>query len=377
MPRKKKLRTGFTTGTSAAAGAKAALTLLLSGQVLEKVPVNLPGGGELAIPLECCEKLSPRSAAAKVIKDGGDDPDVTHKAAIRALVELADDTDGPEEISITGGEGVGTVTRPGLDLAVGEPAINPVPRKMIAKAVREAWEQSGRTGAPRVKVTISVPRGLDLAKHTLNPRLGIEGGISILGTTGLVKPFSHEAYTATIESGLKVARAAGLEEIVLTTGRRSEKRAMALRPDLPDTRLHPDGGLPFLCPGALRPKGHDQNRAGVLFRQGGVKQAQALPCTHAHQAPMDLARLAEWLRGGGASPGLCAEVAGANTARHALEVMREYFRLDLCALVGEKALSAMRNFAGPTPEVWCVVMDYDYSILFKGRLEPGGERLHA
>ena len=376
MSKKKKLRSGFTTGTAASAASKAALAFLLTGVAQEKVLVSLPGGGELSISIESIEPLSPASASATVIKDGGDDPDATHKAVIRSTVELFENNSPAERIDILGGHGVGTVTRPGLDLPVGEPAINPVPRQMIVWAIREAWEQSGRSGDPALRVTISVPEGPAIAKRTLNPRLGILGGISILGTTGRVKPFSHEAYTATIESGLKVAKAAGLEEIVLTTGRRSEKRAMALRPDLPDTAFIQMADFFSFAMEESAKRG--MKKIGLVSYFGkAVKQAQALPCTHAHQAPMDLDRLAGWLRQGGASPELCKQVAEANTARHALEVLREFLRLDLCALVGEKALLAMRRFAGPEPELWCVVMDYDYSILFQGDLEPGREGIHA
>ena len=281
-----------------------------------------------------------------------------------------------EKIEIMGGCGVGVVTRPGLDLAVGQPAINPVPRRMIAVAIREAWSQNHGKGSPAVRVTISVPNGLELAGRTLNPRLGIVGGISILGTNGLVKPFSHEAYTATIESGLKVARAAGLSEIVLTTGRRSEKRAMAIRPDLPDTAFIQMAD--FFCFALEQSAKRGMSRIGLVsFFGKAVKQAQALPCTHAHQAPMDLDRLAGWLARSGADQSLAAEAGRANTARHALEVLRGAGRLDLCPLVGQKALFAMRRFAGPAPELWCVVMDYDHSILYKGSLEPGQKESHA
>jgi cobalt-precorrin-5B (C1)-methyltransferase len=224
------LRTGFTTGSAAAAAAKAALAVLLGGPAREIVSIPLPGGGRLEVPVREARWADPGRVQATVIKDAGDDPDVTHRAAIVATVAL----EAGEGLRLTGGVGVGVVTRPGLALAVGEPAINPVPRAMIAQAVGEAWREAGRAGAPAVNVEVSVPEGERLAKRTLNPRLGIVGGISILGTTGLVKPFSHEAYTATIESALAVAKAAGLAEVVLTTGRRSEKRAQALRPDLPE-----------------------------------------------------------------------------------------------------------------------------------------------
>ena len=142
-----------------------------------------------------------------VIKDAGDDPDVTHGAEIGARVRWLPSPDGKEEIVFRGGEGVGRVTKPGLPVAVGEPAINPVPRKMIARSLSQVWAKASPGRPLRLEVEIFVPRGRVLARRTLNPRLGIVGGISILGTTGLVKPFSHEAYRATILASLRVARA--------------------------------------------------------------------------------------------------------------------------------------------------------------------------
>ncbi|CAO0822149.1 cobalt-precorrin-5B (C1)-methyltransferase [Desulfarculales bacterium] len=209
--------------------------LLLTGEAPTQVRIPLPSGSA-SIAVSQTLILTPGQAQATVVKDAGDDPDVTNGAAIQTQVRLdrmpADD---PPGILLSGGPGVGLVTRPGLPVTVGQPAINPVPRAMIERSLMETWHEmrpAGSTLAARVE--ISVPEGERLARRTLNPRLGIEGGISILGTTGLVKPFSHEAYTATIDSALLVARAAGQLEVVLTTGGRSEKYAQALRPDLPD-----------------------------------------------------------------------------------------------------------------------------------------------
>jgi len=259
--RKKALRSGYTTGACAAAAAKAAALLLLSAEAQKR------GSGNDSNNLRTCELPSLRTNAveipfpdrsrvkfrvrgsgargqgktawASVIKDAGDDPDVTHGAEIVAEARLAGKRESvnasvgarcnvPLRVIIKGGEGVGMVTKPGLSIPVGEPAINPVPRKMIEEAVGEAVD-SGRgmlQRAPAIEITIIVPQGEKLAKKTLNHRLGIVGGISILGTTGIVKPVSTEAWTATIASSMDVAQATGLAEIVLSAGRSSEKSHM-------------------------------------------------------------------------------------------------------------------------------------------------------
>lgn len=210
-----RLRTGYTTGTCAAAAAKAATLLLLLGQKVREVEVTLPDGSRHRLPVHRLERKGD-SATASVIKDAGDDPDITHRAEIVATVKVLSENGGA--LSLKGGPGVGVVTKPGLPVPPGEPAINPVPRKMIHQAVREAL--SGRPLS--LEIAISVPGGEELAQKTLNPRLGIVGGISILGTTGIVKPLSSEAWLATIETSLRVARAVGLSEAVLSFGRTSE-----------------------------------------------------------------------------------------------------------------------------------------------------------
>ncbi|MFH1003716.1 MAG: cobalt-precorrin-5B (C(1))-methyltransferase, partial [Chloroflexota bacterium] len=221
----RKQRSGYTTGACAAAAAKAAVLAWLGQQPVARVTISLPqnGGTRASFPVARCT-FSQTEASCSVIKDAGDDPDVTDKAEIRATVSAGD----RPGIEITGGEGVGRVTKPGLEIAVGRPAINPVPREMIIASVREAAGDYLKTGG--IRVTISVPEGEALAKRTLNRRLGIVGGISILGTTGIVIPYSAEAYTACISQSLDVAVAAGCREAVLTTGRRSEKFAQAALP---------------------------------------------------------------------------------------------------------------------------------------------------
>ncbi|MBI5057225.1 MAG: cobalt-precorrin-5B (C(1))-methyltransferase [Nitrospirae bacterium] len=276
---KKHLRSGYTTGACAAAAAKAAALLVTRHpSPVTDVDIPFPDGSRVSFKIHHSELITLNSqliARASVIKDAGDDPDITNGAEIAAEVKIqstehrAQSTEPPQQgdgaqspipnpqslILIKGGKGVGIVTKPGLPVPVGEAAINPVPRKMIEEAVREAlldnsakvqkyksakakdeksYSETNISSAllhfctsVLLEVTISVPQGEELAKKTLNARLGITGGISILGTTGIVKPVSAEAWTATITSSMKVAKAVGLQEIVLSAGRTSEKAHMA------------------------------------------------------------------------------------------------------------------------------------------------------
>ena len=207
------LRTGFTTGACAAAAAKAAATLLCEGVAPESVEIALPGGERVRFPVVRCE-MTAHGAHAAVCKDAGDDPDVTHQSLIVAEVAFADGGD----VQFAAGEGVGTVTKPGLSVAPGEPAINPAPRRMIREALREITPRG-------LLVTVSIPGGRDLAARTFNPRLGIEGGLSIIGTTGIVKPFSAPALTASLQCALDVAAASGVKAPVLVPGNIGERAA--------------------------------------------------------------------------------------------------------------------------------------------------------
>lgn len=222
----KKLRSGYTTGACAAAAAKGATLLLLGQKTVGDVTIELPGGGSATFQLHG-QAFNSEVASCFVIKDAGDDPDITNGAELHAAVSLS-----PHEgkgIEMAGGTGIGKVTKPGLAVAPGEWAINPVPRMMIEQAVREAFSHVpvSRSLVP-VRVTISIPDGEERAKKTLNARLGIIGGLSILGTTGIVKPISAKAWTDTIDAALDVARACACPTVVLSTGRTSEKAAQKI-----------------------------------------------------------------------------------------------------------------------------------------------------
>ena len=364
---RKGLKTGFSTGAAAAAGAKAALLSLIQGKPPEKVRLDLPEGNQLWVTVKGVLVLDSQKALATVVKQAGDDPDVTNHAEILTQVEIRPGAEPGAQVEITGGPGVGRVTLPGLALPVGEPAINPGPRAIIAKAVTQAWSEGPDRNLPvKIKVLISVPKGGDLARYTLNPRLGIKGGISILGTTGLVRPFSHEAYTATIESACQVARAQGVDEVVLTTGGKSEKLAMNLKPDLPALAFVQIADFFGFALKTAAASGF--SRVGmVCFFGKAVKQAQGLEYTHAHKAPMDLAWLSRRFAEKGVSQDLVNQVSRANTARHGLDILRAEKRLDLVELVGEMALNQARGFLGSGPDLWYRIIDFDQSLLYEGK----------
>lgn len=219
------LKEGFTTGTSATAAAKAGLLAIIHQQAQKEVTVHLPIDKTLDIPVSHAE-FTAQWAKCSVIKDAGDDPDVTNGAEIGCEIQLIKEKD----IHFIGGEGVGTVTLPGLELAVGEPAINPVPRKMISSALQKLLHDYDLDCG--VAVTVFVTNGVKIAKKTLNERVGIMNGLSILGTTGIVKPYSASSYIASIEQGVDVAVANGIDKLVINSGARSEKYLRMLFPDL-------------------------------------------------------------------------------------------------------------------------------------------------
>ena len=301
------LRRGWTTGSCAAAAAKAAFTALLTGRFPDPVDIVLPGGATAAFAL--AEAAHDGDAArAGIVKDAGDDPDVTHGALVRAAVRLLPPGSG---IRYRAGEGVGTITRPGLPLPPGEPAINPVPRRMIADALTEA---AGGT-PPDAEVTLSIPGGERLAGRTLNGRLGIVGGLSILGTTGIVVPFSCAAWIDTIRRGIDVARAMGLSHVAGSTGATSERAVQALH-GLPEVALIEMGDF---AGGMLKYlRDHPVPRVTVA---GGVaklaKLGQGRLDLHSSRGRIDLPALAELAAAAGGDAALSTRIAGANTAAEA------------------------------------------------------------
>ena len=320
MPQLEHLREGFTTGTAATAASLACLSVLLTGTAPKSVLTPLPPftkrDGQLVarayldIPITDCritkqgaifqnypsdeDSSSPNKPLAKawasVIKDGGSDPDVTHKAAINVTLSLKKPDKNPT-IEIIGGEGVGKVTLPGLPLPIGSWAINPVPRLQIAFALEELWQSQANLPRPSMLVEISVPQGVELAKQTFNPRLGILGGISILGTQGTVKPYSHAAFQATIVQELKVASSLGLKTVYLTTGRRS---ANFLQTHYPTASKYAFVQTADYLEFAFR-QAHNLGFTHIIlgcFFGKLLKLAQGHGLTHAHHASLDFQKLA-------------------------------------------------------------------------------------
>ena len=314
---RKRLREGFTTGSAAAAGAKAALLFLSGRKKIKKVNIPLPVGGRLNIPVESIEPNG-GGARATIIKDAGDDPDVTHRAKIRATVNFVQAIAG-EDIIIRGGKGVGKVTRPGLPVPVGEPAINPTPRRQIREAVREGLTEGGLTGT--VSVIIDVVDGEKIAKKTLNPRLGIIGGISILGTRGTVKPFSNEAYRETITASMDVAKAGEMTTIALSTGGKSEGFLKKQHPELPEYAfIQVADFFAFSLQEAVR-RGFKDILYSCFFGKI-IKMAQGNAYTHARESTIDFDLLAQWCGECTMKEEDTLRIKEANTGREVREIIR-------------------------------------------------------
>lgn len=351
--RPRALRTGWTTGTCASAAAKAAATALRDQAGQDTVEVALPGGRRVSFPVESCV-YEPEQATAVVVKDAGDDPDVTHGAHLTANVRWR-----PEPgVELEGGTGVGVVTKPGLGIEVGQPAITSPPRAMIIQAVGEAVDLAV-TG---VRVVISVPGGERMARKTTNGRLGILGGISILGTTGIVRPFSTASWRASVEQAVSVMAAQGERTVVLCTGGRTERGAMALLPDLPEVCFVEVGD--FTGAALRRALAVGLTRVIFVGMAGKLaKLAAGVLMTHYTRSKVDLSLLGDVTRAAGGGETVAAEVAAANTGRHAYEIWERAGLLrpagdELCRQVravllraGEGRLAAdvaMVDFSGAT-----------------------------
>jgi cobalt-precorrin-5B (C1)-methyltransferase len=360
------LRRGWTTGTCAAAAAKAAYAALLTGEFPDPVEVTLPRGERPSFALAMTRKEDDGWATAGVIKDAGDDPDVTHGALVCATVRAGAQGRG---VTFRAGEGVGTVTRLGLPVAPGEPAINPVPRRMIRDALAEVAAAAGRTPDVEVdvEVEISIPGGEALAAKTLNGRLGIVGGLSILGTTGIVVPYSCSAWIHSIHSGIDVARAAGLTHIAGATGASSEAGAQKLY-GLPEIALIDMGDF---VGGMLKYlRRHPVPRVTIA---GGVakmtKLAQGLTDLHSKRGEVDLAALAKLADAAGGSAQLHARIAASNTTAEAFA----HARAEGIAL-GDRVAQAAREtaarvVAGHDIAVEIIMFDRDQNLVGRATFE--------
>ncbi|MCL8383212.1 cobalt-precorrin-5B (C(1))-methyltransferase [Xanthobacter aminoxidans] len=306
------LKRGWTTGTCAAGAAKAAFAALVTGDFPDPVEVELPSGARPAFALAMHDRDA-QSATAGIVKDAGDDPDVTHGALVRATVRRGAAGAG---ITFKAGAGVGTVTRPGLPIPPGEPAINPVPRRMIAAGIAEVAAAHGVAGDAEVE--ISIEDGATLALKTLNPRLGIVGGLSVLGTTGIVVPYSCAAWIHSIHRGIDVARAMGLDHVAGATGSASEA-AVAKLHGLDEVALIDMGDFV----GGMLKYVHTHPVPKVTVAGGVAKMtklAQGFLDLHSKRGSADLPALARLAAEAGADADLCARIAGANMVAEAFQI---------------------------------------------------------
>ncbi len=350
------LRSGYTTGACAAAAAQAATLALLKQEAVNRVQVDLPGAARTSFKISRCV-FAHSQASCSVIKDAGDDPDVTHGAEIWATVSRQNEPG----INITGGKGVGMVTKPGLEIPVGMSAINPVPRQMIENSVRKAIQK--KQDDKGIKVVIAVSGGENLARRTLNPRLGITGGISILGTTGIVIPYSVNAYTACISQALDVAVACGCRQVILTTGRRSEKFAQSELALAEECFVQTGDFIGYSLGECARKK-----LAGVII-WGMIGKISKLAAGHLYtnvsDSKVDIGFLAEVAARCGVPNETLNDLKAAVTANHFRRILPPEYARNFCDKLCRLAARKCQEKAGGKLEVECIMTSYDGAILGK------------
>ena len=352
---KVQLKTGYTTGSSATAASKAALLSIINQKKIENVDILLPKRSYIQIPIYSC-KFEIDGANCSVIKNGGDDPDVTHGAEI--IVELSF-TEKINEIEIDGGEGVGIVTKPGLGLEINKPAINPVPKKMIIENLREIGKEILLEKG--IKLVISVPKGKELGPKTDNPRLGIINGISILGTSGIVIPFSTAAYAASIRQNVDVAIAMGNDTVVLTTGGRSEDFAKKII-ELPEHCFVQIGDFSGYAIQQCSRK--DINKAYVVGFIGKLaKMAAGVKQTHVKGSKVDMSFLSELAQRCNANENVIQDIKKANTARHVSEIIQKNKIEGFFDLICSETYKHMRKHSEEKVAVDVILFDFEGNIL--------------
>lgn len=350
------LREGYTTGACAAAAAKAAALMLFSQQPVEKIEIWIPAGKKLSL-LTLDREIGINSAKCAIQKDGGDDPDITHGMKIFAQVKkLPNCLPDQPRILIRGGEGVGIVTKPGLQIAVGEPAINPIPRSLICQEVDKVLPPE-----QKVEVIISVPGGEEIAKRTFNPRLGIVGGISVLGTTGIVKPMSEEAFKASLALQLQIARAKGIKEIVLTPGNIGEKIAKEKLDLTPESIVQMSNFVGFMLDECRK---NQIEKILFLGHHGKlVKIAGGIFQTHSRVADAKKEIMASYAVLVGADRETVAQILEANTAEEVLLILEEKNLDQVFNLLAAKVSEKASQWVYGEIEIGCILVSLAGKIL--------------
>jgi len=350
-----KLRTGFTTGTSATAASVAAILSIINQKKTKSVDVLLPKKSTIKININNCE-FEKNKARCSVIKDGGDDPDVTHGAEIVVDLEL---TSKPNSIEIDGGEGVGRVTKPGIGLEIGQAAINPTPRKMIienlTKVGKEVLEKNG------IGVIISVPKGKELGPKTDNPRIGIINGISILGTSGIVMPYSTASFAAAIRQQLDVVLSMGDNTVVLTTGGRSEDFARNIF-DLPEHSFVQFGDFSGYAISQCAKKGISKAHVGGFIGKF-AKMATGIKQTHVKGSKVNMDFLSELAKQCKAEENTIQKIKNANTARNVQEIILEHNVVGFFDLICSEVYKQMRDHSENKIPIEIILFNFDGNVL--------------
>jgi cobalt-precorrin-5B (C1)-methyltransferase len=358
--KKRSLRTGYTTGTCAAAATKAALSTLVNGEKLARVNVSLPKDKNIIIDIAWIKYENENSVTAAVIKDAGDDPDVTNGAEICVTVSFLATVN---KIIIDGGIGVGRVTKPGLGLEIGKAAINPTPLKMIKQAIDEIiGQQNNRYG---LSVTISVPKGEEISKRTDNPRLGIIGGISILGTTGIVIPYSTASFAASIRQSIDVSKAMGSDSVILTTGGRSEDFARGIFGNSIADHAYIQIG-DFIGFSIKQCAIKKIKKAYVIGFIGKLtKMAMGIKQTHVKGSHVDMNFLADLASRCGASNEHIKKIKLANTARHVGELVEQFGINIFYDVLCEEVYKHLSKYSPSELQIKIILLDFNGKIIGK------------
>jgi cobalt-precorrin-5B (C1)-methyltransferase len=358
--KKRSLRTGYTTGTCAAAATKAALSTLVNGEKLARVNVSLPKDKNIIIDIAWIKYENENSVTAAVIKDAGDDPDVTNGAEICVTVSFLETAN---KFIIDGGIGVGRVTKPGLGLKIGKAAINPTPLKMIKQAIDEIiGQQEHRYG---LSVTISVPKGEEISKRTDNPRLGIIGGISILGTTGIVIPYSTASFAASIRQSIDVSKAMGSDSVILTTGGRSEDFARGIFGNSIADHAYIQIG-DFIGFSIKQCAIKKIKKAYVIGFIGKLtKMAMGIKQTHVKGSHVDMNFLADLASRCGAGNEHIKKIKSANTARHVGELVEQFGINIFYDVLCEEVYKHLSKYSPSELQIKIILLDFNGKIIGK------------
>ncbi|MBZ4645478.1 MAG: cobalamin biosynthesis protein CbiD [Clostridia bacterium] len=347
----KKMRRGFTTGSCAAAASKAATMMLIENRDIHSIEIDTPRGWRITLPIQQIERSS-NAVKCCVVKDGGDDPDATHGIHIYASARLID----KEGIVIRAGEGIGTVTRPGLQVEVGQPAVNPVPRQMILKEVGEVLPKG-----KGVEITLSIPEGVEVAKKTFNPRLGISGGISILGTSGIVEPMSEEAWRESLALELSMLAAAGHKNVVLVPGNYGEQLAIKSLHIHKDIIVRTSNFIGYMLEKCVEYGFEKVLLIGHLGKL--VKVAAGIFYTHSHMADARAEIMTAYAAAQGADWDTVKELLNSNTTEEAVQLLEQAGITGIYGMIARRVGERCRQKSGCKLQVGTVIFTLEKGIL--------------